>query len=268
MLGLDRKFKVTCGNCGTWLTKLNLSRHKLRCSGGILYCPKCPNFSTKSRDDLKYHIAKKHATPRVKITHKCKICLKEFSGFHALRQRKTSEKGIQMKSAEFDVNNFLEDNDADLREELEACQFFLVDSELQKRRHLVFKFAMSTFDNPFIYKKLDLVIKGLKCAAKVKLAFGFILKNVESGSCMLTRTILLWNARNLCARQTKLPTSKINYWKWILLIFLHEREPIPIGSFTNWQIWQFLQRYSKKYPWVVKILHYLNRSWKIKTWFV
>ena len=42
---------------------------------------------------------------------------------------------------------------------------------------------MSTFDNSLINRKLDLVFKGLKCAAKVNLAFGFVLKNVEDGSC-------------------------------------------------------------------------------------
>ena len=88
-----------------------------------------------------------------------------------------------MKLAEFDVSNLLEDDDADLKEELQACQHFLVDSELEKGRHRVFNFAMSTFDNSLINKKLDLVFKGLECAAKVNLAFGFVLKNVEDGSC-------------------------------------------------------------------------------------
>ena len=37
-----------------------------------------------------------------------------------------------MKSAEFDVSNLLEDDDVDLKEELQACQHFLVDSELEK----------------------------------------------------------------------------------------------------------------------------------------
>ena len=60
---------------------------------------------------------------------------------------------------------------------------FLVDSELEKGRHRVFNFAMSTFDNSLINQKLDLVFKGLKCAAKVNLAFGFVLTNVEDGSC-------------------------------------------------------------------------------------
>ena len=67
---MDRNVKDTCGNCGTSVTKQKLSRHKSRCSAGSLYCGYCPNFSTKSGDDLNCHIAKKHATPRVKITNK------------------------------------------------------------------------------------------------------------------------------------------------------------------------------------------------------
>ena len=73
MPALDRNVKVTWGSCGTSVTTQKLSRHKSRCSGGTLNCANCPNFSTKSRDDLNYHIAKKHATPRVKFTHKCRI---------------------------------------------------------------------------------------------------------------------------------------------------------------------------------------------------
>ena len=78
---LDRNEKITYDNCGTQTTKKNIVRHKTRCSAGTLYCTQCPNFSTTSQADLNYHIAKKHATPRMKNTHKCKNCLKEFSGF-------------------------------------------------------------------------------------------------------------------------------------------------------------------------------------------
>ena len=116
MPALDRNEKITCDKCGTQTTKKNIVRHKTRCSAGTLYCTQCPNFSTKSGDDLNYHIAKRHATPRAKNAHKCKICFKEFSGFYALRQHKTNEHGLQMKSAEFDVSNLLEDDDADLKE--------------------------------------------------------------------------------------------------------------------------------------------------------
>ena len=183
MPAVNRNFKVTCGSCGTSATKPHLSRHKLRYSGGTLFCPRSPNFSTQSRDDLNYHIAKKHAIPPLKKTHKCKNCLKEFSGFYALRQHKASEHGLQMNSTEFDVSNLLEDDDADLKEELQASQHFLVDSELEKGRHRVFNFAMSTLENSLINQKSHLVFKGLECAAKVNLAFGFVLKNVEDGSC-------------------------------------------------------------------------------------
>ena len=149
MPDLDRNFWVTCGKCGTSVKKKHPSRHKLSCSGGILICPKCLNFSNKSRDSLNDHIATKRAIPRVKIAHKCKICFEEFSGFYALRQHKISEHGIQMRSAEFDKNNLLEDDDADLKEK---PQHFPVDSELEKGRYRVFSFAMSTLDNSLIIK--------------------------------------------------------------------------------------------------------------------
>ena len=42
---------------------------------------------------------------------------------------------------------------------------------------------MSTFEDSLINQKLDLVFKGLKCAAKINLAFGFVLRNFEDGSC-------------------------------------------------------------------------------------
>ena len=116
MPGLNCNEKITCDKCGTQTTKRNIVRHRARCSAGTLYCTQCPNFSTTSQADLNYHIAKKNTTPRVKITHKCKICFEAFSGFYALRQHKTSEHGIQMKLVEFDVNNLLEDDDADLME--------------------------------------------------------------------------------------------------------------------------------------------------------
>ena len=61
MPSLNRNEKVTCENCGVQNTKYNLARHKKSCSGGTLYCSKCPNFSTKSRDEINYHTAKQHS---------------------------------------------------------------------------------------------------------------------------------------------------------------------------------------------------------------
>ena len=42
---------------------------------------------------------------------------------------------------------------------------------------------MSSFDNSLLNHKLEYVFKELKCAAKVNLAFGFVLKNIEDGLC-------------------------------------------------------------------------------------
>ena len=186
MPALDRNVKVTCGDCGNLVTKKNLSRHKSRCSGGTLYCPKCPNFSTKSRDDLNYHFAKKHSVPRPSITYKCKLCHAEFPCFYALRQHKNTQHGTQIGfgANNIDVKDIVGDiDDQILREELESCKHFLTDTEMENGRHRVFNFAMSSFDLSLLNDKLDYVFKELKCAAKVNLAFGLVLKNIEDGMC-------------------------------------------------------------------------------------
>ena len=61
MPSLIRKEKFACENCGTQTTRNNIVRHKKRCSAGTLYCTQYPKFSTLSRDDLNYHIAKQHS---------------------------------------------------------------------------------------------------------------------------------------------------------------------------------------------------------------
>ena len=54
---------------------------------------------------------------------------------------------------------------------------------MENGRHRVFNFVMSSFNMSLLNDKLDYVFKKLKCAAKVNLAFGFVLKNVEDGMC-------------------------------------------------------------------------------------
>ena len=117
---MDRNVNVTCENCGVQITKLNLARHKSRCSGGTLYCPKFLNFSTKSRVDLNYHIAKQHSASGPSITYKCKLCHAEFPGFYALRQHKNSQHGTKVGfgASNIDVEDIVGDvDDQSLREE-------------------------------------------------------------------------------------------------------------------------------------------------------
>ena len=73
--------------------------------------------------------------------------------------------------------------DQSLREELESCKHFLTDTEMENGRHRVFNFAVSSFDMSLLNDKLDYVFKELKCAAKINLAFGFVLKYIQDGLC-------------------------------------------------------------------------------------
>ena len=184
MPALDRILKVTCENCGTSVMKKHLSRHNTRCSGGAFYCPNCPNFSTKSRVDLIYHFAKQHSVAGPSITHNCKLCHAEITGFYALRQQKNNQHGTQIGfgASNIDVEDIVGDvDDQSLREELQSCRHFLVDSEIQKGRHSVFIFAVNNLTAQVIEEKLDHVLDKLKCVAKPNLALGFILKNIEDG---------------------------------------------------------------------------------------
>ena len=184
MPALDRNVKVTCGKFGTSVTKLNLSRHKSRCSGRILYCPKCPNFSTKSRDDSNYHIAKKHSAAGPKNNHRCKECSIDFSNFHSLRHHKQRYHTAETTSSrEMADTQSIADagDDRSLEEELQSCGHFLVESEKQNERHSLFKFVVNNLTAQISEEKLDHVLEELKCAAKLNLALGFILNNIEDG---------------------------------------------------------------------------------------
>ena len=185
MTSLVRKEKVACEHCGTQVTRNNIVRHKKRCSAGTSYCSQCPNFSTLSQDDLNYHIAKQRNVARPSKKYKCKLCHAEFPGFYALRQRKNTQHGTQFGfgASNIDVEDIVGYvDDQSLREELQSCRHFLVDSEIQKGRHSVFSFAVNKLTAQVIEEKLDRVLDKLKCVPKLNLALGFILKNIEDGN--------------------------------------------------------------------------------------
>ena len=75
----------------------------------------------------------------------------------------------------------LDVEDHSLREELRSCQHILVDSELERARHKVFSYAVETLIETIVNEQFEHFFNKLKCAAKVNLAFGFILKNTEDG---------------------------------------------------------------------------------------
>ena len=207
MPSLIRKEKITCENCGTQTTRNNIVRHKKSCLLRTLYFNQCPNFSKLSQDDLNYHVAKKHCVPRPSITYKCKLCYADFSGFYALRQNKNTQHGTQIDfgASNIDVDDIVGDfDDQSLREDMESCKHFLTDTEMENGRQRVFNLNMSSFSISLLNDKLDYVFKELKCAAKVILAFGFVLKNVEDGSSRYFyahENNQLWRIRNLCVHK-------------------------------------------------------------------
>ena len=81
-----------------------------------------------------------------------------------------------------DLNKIVEEEGDDgekLKEELSACQHFLVDTGMENGRHKVFKFQMSK-DTKIINEKLEEVFNKLDSAAKISFSLGFILRNVET----------------------------------------------------------------------------------------
>ena len=71
--------------------------------------------------------------------------------------------------------------DKRLREELRSCQYFLVYCELERARHKIINYAVETVNETLVNEEFDHFFNSLKRAAKVNLAFGFILKNIEDG---------------------------------------------------------------------------------------
>ena len=73
-----------------------------------------------------------------------------------------------------------EEDGEKLKEELSACQHFLVDTEMENGRHKVFNFQMSMLDTKIINEKLEEVFNKLDSAAKINKVLGFVLRNIET----------------------------------------------------------------------------------------
>ena len=75
-----------------------------------------------------------------------------------MREHKRKEHGAQRGSGaqSVDVAQLMGDvYDNSLKEELETCKHFLVDSEMENGRHRAFNFARDTLDPKFFFEILD-----------------------------------------------------------------------------------------------------------------
>ena len=238
--------------CVTKVSKQNLSVHKKSCSVGTLFCSKCPNFSTKSQNGLSYHIAKKHGAPNPTVAHICKICKDKFTGFYALRQHKSQVHGHNIKTSDDSSHLFEGIDDDSLKEELRACQHFLLIRNWKKD---VREFSILHWHLLVLKKSTQsrIVFQKLKCAAKIILAFGFVLKIIEDTSCryfyahenntVFEKSKLLSTGDNLEHIKTMLPGKDViesctrervnTKWKFLKLtnvtIFAALLKDIPLG---------------------------------------
>ena len=217
----DRNLLVNCEKCGKSIAEYNIARHRKTCMMGTLYCKKknC-NFATKNSAELSYHIAKAHGAKVRNTLNKCVVCQKQFPSFYSLQlhRRKVHQASTKIGfSSTIRVREIIEkvDNDSEsLKKELAACQHLLDDMHSEHGRQEVFNFSLSNLDTKKINEKLDQVFANLKCAAKVNLALGFILQNVETNkyryyyphenNLLLDRAFLLSNKNNLLNLQNEI----------------------------------------------------------------
>ena len=188
MPSLDGNLSVKCTKCNKMVVKKNMPRHKKSCDSGTLFCPKCPHFYTKKREDLNYHIAKHHNPKDTKLSTICTVFLEEFPSFYPLEQHKSGKHGTSTKVGtksseklkEVIESEELEKDNEQLQQELIACQHFFDNTEMENRRDQVFNFKLSKLNPHEINKKLKELFEKFNCAAIVNLALGYILRNVDT----------------------------------------------------------------------------------------
>ena len=72
------------------------------------------------------------------------------------------------------------DNDSEsVKEELAECQHLLDDMHAEHGRQEIFNFSLLNLDTKEISKKLNEVFASFNCAAKINIALGFLLQNIE-----------------------------------------------------------------------------------------
>ena len=172
---------------------------------------------------MNFHTSKKHVKSTAK-SKKCVSCEKEFASDYSLQQHRKKDHGMKARTTSdsvADLNNILE-NEADsdqLRDELNACQNFLTDTEMENGRHKVFSFQLLKLVPNLVNEKLDQVFEKLDCAAKINIALGFLLRNIETSgyryfyahenNTLFDKYILLFTKADLTTIQNKVNKQDI-----------------------------------------------------------
>ena len=189
MPALDRNEQVKFGDCGNMYTRQNTARHRKNCSKGVISCPDCKYF-TYNQQEMSYHMAKKHAQPNSKQSTVFPSCEQELSSYYSLQQHRRKEHGAKQRKPSdtvADLNKIVEDEGEDgekLKEELGACQHFLVDTKWRNKElcwgvltnlgvgygiKRVFEILSYDFINNFKFSKTNKISFIVKCNSAVSL---------------------------------------------------------------------------------------------------
>ena len=116
MPALNRNEKVKCEDCGNMFTRKNAARHQKRCEKQEeRKCSKC-HFHTKNKDEMNYHVAKKHAPASSLQSTVCSSCEREFASYYSLQQHRRKEHGAKQRKPSdtvADLNKIVEDEGED-----------------------------------------------------------------------------------------------------------------------------------------------------------
>ena len=137
---------MKCEDCSQEYRRADAAKHRKRCEKQKEHkCPNC-HFYTKSKEEMDYHVAKKHAEPSSKQSTVCSSSEHELTSYYSLQQHRRKEHGAKQRKPSdtvADLNKIVEEEGEDgekLEEELSACQHFPVDTQMENGRHNVFNF--------------------------------------------------------------------------------------------------------------------------------
>ena len=141
----------------------------------------------QSWQEMNYHVAKKHAPLSSKQSTVCASYEKEFPSFYSLEQHRRKKHGAKPRKPSDtmpDLNKIVEEGreaGEKFEEEFSACQYFLVDTDMENGRHKVFNFQMSKLDTKVSNEKLEEVFNKLDSAAKINIALCLFLRICRNG---------------------------------------------------------------------------------------
>ena len=143
MPALNRNEKKKCEDCGKEYRRADAARHRKSCVRGVISCPEC-NYCSYNQQEMNFHSSKKHVKSTPKST-KCVSCEKEFASYYSLQQHRKKDHGMKArKTSDFvaDLKKIFEnEEDSDqLRDEWNACQHFLTDTEMDATKYSTFNF--------------------------------------------------------------------------------------------------------------------------------